>query len=290
VLQRMIGESITLRYLPAPDLWSVLIDPSQVDQILTNLCLNARDAIGGVGSVLIATANVVIDANYCAVHAEAQPGDFGRLTVRDTGQGMDETTLAHLFEPFFTTKAVGEGTGLGLASVHGIVAQNRGFISVTSRLGLGTTFDIHLPRQSHQEAHTDQPAVATPVEAGRGTILLVEDEPALLHLVSYALTGAGYTVLSTGHPLDALRLAGEHDSVIDLIVTDVMMPEMTGQQLAKAISALRPATKCLFMSGYPANTVSAQGALQDDVAFLQKPFAIAALVAAVRATLNSGAR
>ena len=288
MLRRLIGEDIDLAWLPCGRLWPVMMDPGQVDQILANLCVNARDAIGGVGKMTIETGHAVLDRAYCDAHAEAIPGEYVLLAVSDDGHGMDQETMGRLFEPFFTTKPVGQGTGLGLATVYGIVKQNNGHINVYSEPGKGTTFRIYLPRhvdvsQAEEEA---RPEAATAPRRGHETILLVEDEPTVLGVGTRILEGAGYTVLAAGSPGEALRLAGEHNGEIHLLITDVVMPEMSGKELAERLSAGRPAIKCLFMSGYTANVIAHQGVLDEGVEFVQKPFTNDQLAAKVRQVLD----
>ncbi len=286
ILRRMIGEEISLVWDPHPELWNVRIDPSHVDQILTNLCVNARDAIAGVGRVRIATAHRTFAADFCAAHPEYTPGEFVELSVRDDGRGMDPETMSHLFEPFFTTKELGQGTGLGLATVYGIVRQNGGFITVKSEQGHGSTFCVFLPRntESVPDHVAAAPARSAP-PAVRRTVLLVEDEEAILRLTSRMLERAGYRVLAAGSPHAAIRLAESHTEPIDLLVTDVMMPEMNGAQLAAALHEVFPALRCLYMSGYTADVITDRGVLDDGVSFLQKPFNAESLRAAVELAL-----
>lgn len=287
MLQRLIGEDISLHWQPAASLWPVLMDRSQMDQILTNLCVNARHAIAGIGTLSIATANTHTDAAFCEAHAEAVPGDYVMLRVRDTGIGMDAATQARIFEPFFSTKGVGEGTGLGLATVYGAVKQNQGFVTVSSALGEGTTFEIYLPR--HKGAVT--PArLSGPAAArlrGGETILLVEDEPALIRLVTKALEAQGYVVLAANSAANTLRLATEHADTIHLLVSDVVMPGMNGRDLAARVQALRPTIKSLFMSGHTADVIAIRGLLSPDVEFIEKPFTPVALAAKVREVLDA---
>jgi CheY-like chemotaxis protein len=285
LLRRLIGEDIDLAWLPGRELWPVKMDHSQLDQILANLCVNARDAIAGVGKVTIETANTVFDAEYCARHAGFVPGDYVLLAVSDNGCGMDAETLSRIFEPFFTTKEVGQGTGLGLASVYGAVTQNNGLINTYSEPGQGTTFKIYLPR------HTDivVQATAEPQQAaarGSETVLLVEDEPMMLELTMSMLEQLGYTVLAARTPGEAMRLAREHSGSIDMLITDVVMPEMNGRDLAGNLLALYPGMKCLFMSGYTANVIAHHGVLDEGVHFLEKPFLMTDLAANIRKALG----
>jgi CheY-like chemotaxis protein len=286
LLPRLLGEDIQLTCVADPDLWPVRMDPSQVDQILTNLCVNARKAIADVGSIAIETANVVIDETYCAQHLNGVPGDYVRLVVRDTGCGMDAGTLSHIFEPFFTTGETGEGVGLGLATVFGAVSQNDGFIDVSSELGNGTTFAIYLPRHVSPGAAAVDPRPKAAATSGHETILLVEDEPALLRITTKMLQSRGYTVLQASGPEDALRVAAQHADRIDLLLTDVIMPGMNGRDLTAAMHARHPHVRQLFMSGYPSDVIANHGVLEEGVHFIQKPFQIAQLAAKVREALG----
>ena len=285
MLRRLIGEDIDLAWMPGEELGPVKIDPSQIDQILANLCVNARDAIGDRGKVTIETDNVVFDALYCAEHLGTLPGDFVLLAVSDDGCGMEHEILTHLFEPFFTTKEMGKGTGLGLSMVYGIVKQNNGFINVYSEPGLGTTFRIYLPRYNSQSEGKLKIEAVAPVGTGLETILLVEDEPMILEMTVVMLRRLGYTILPASTPGEALQLAGRHADTIDLLMTDVVMPEMNGRDLAKSLLTLYPDLKCLFMSGYTANVIAHHGVLDDGVNFLQKPFSQKDLATKIRETL-----
>lgn len=288
MLRRVIGEDIDLTWLPGGNLWPVRMAPSQVDQILVNLCVNARDAIEDVGKLVIATEMVSLDEAACAGHAGLTLGDFVLLTVTDDGRGMDQQTLAQVFEPFFTTKGLGKGTGLGLVQVYGIVKQNQGIISVDSEIGKGTTFRVYLP------ALKDVKAPRTASEQGgvllwpRGseTILLVEDEQAILKMTTMILELLGYTVLAADTPDKAIDLAREHADEIHLLMTDVIMPAMNGRDLAKKLLTLYPNVKCLFMSGYTASVIERHGVMQQGMHFLQKPFSVKAVAAKVRQALD----
>jgi len=288
MLRRLIGEDTALAWEPESCLWPVNVDPSQIDQILANLCVNARDAIAGVGKVTIETGMATLDEAYCASHAGAVPGDFVRLAVRDDGCGMDEATQGNLFEPFFTTKQTGKGTGLGLATVYGIVKQNNGFIDVHSEQGKGTTFTIYLPRHAGTTEPVRASAPAKPVRPGVETILLAEDEPTMLALTRTMLERQGYTVLAASTPGAAIRLALEHYGKIHLLMTDVVMPGMNGRDLARNLLSSFPNMKRLFMSGYTADVIAKQGVLDEGVHFIQKPFSAAALADKVRAVLEEG--
>ena len=286
MLRRLTGENIDITWTPESNLWPVMTDPSQLANVLTSLCLNARDSIADVGTIALATGNGTLDAAYCDMHAEAAPGDYVRLTVRDTGCGMDTATVAHLFEPFFTTKGVGKGTGLGLAAVYGIARQNGGFITVASVVGQGSTFELYLPRLVSAVKAAPMSGVAALDAHGDETILLVEDEPAVLRLTARALSLMGYVVLAASSPVEAMRLVREHPGDIHLLLSDVRMPGMSGRDLASAALAVRPTLKRLFMSGHTADVIASQGMLESGVAFIEKPYTIPALTATVREVLD----
>lgn len=289
MLRRLIGEDIDLIWKPGDKLWLVKIDPTQVDQILANLVVNARDAISGVGSVSIETRNVVLDEHYCLQHVGCTPGEYVILSVNDTGKGMDSETVQHIFEPFFTTKAAGKGTGLGLSMVYGAIHQNQGFINVYSEPGLGTSFTVYLPRSEEAgaiDAITEK-AGRPDVLGGTETVLLVEDEAALLDLSRTVLEAQGYRVLTAQSPISALRMIAEYAGPLDLLITDVVMPEMNGRELTKAVLAARPEVKALFMSGYPAEVIAHHGVIEAGVSFLQKPFSANAFASKVREVLDS---
>jgi signal transduction histidine kinase/ActR/RegA family two-component response regulator len=288
MLQRLIGEEIRLVWRPGSELWPVNIDPSQVDQLLANLCINARDAIGDFGAVTIATGNVTLEEVDCATIPGFIPGEYVRLVVADDGCGMDKETLTHLFEPFFTTKALGTGTGLGLATVYGAVKQNDGEIHVESEPGRGTTLTIYLPRHTGVGARdAPGPTPVTPASPPHETILVVEDEPAILRMTAKHLQKQGFAVLGAGSPGEALRKAREHVGEIHLLLSDVVMPEMNGRDLATALRATFPKLKRLFMSGYTADVIAHHGVVDGGVHFLQKPFSRAELLAKVRAVLDA---
>jgi len=287
LLRRLIGEDIDLTWLPGPDLWLVKLDPSQVDQLLANLCVNARDAIAGVGKITIESSNIAIDQAYCADHADAVPGEYVMLAVSDDGCGMTKDVLAHVCEPFFTTKGVGRGTGLGLATVHGIVKQNRGFINAYSEPGKGTTFRLYLPRCALK---TMEPSAASASQSSRGqgeTVLLVEDEKSIRATCGLFLDALGYEVLVAETPAAAEDMAVRHPGEIHLLLTDVVMPGMNGRQLAERLLAARPGLKCLFMSGYTANAIAHRGVLDEGVQFLSKPFSREDLARKVRGVLDA---
>lgn len=287
MLQRIIGEDINLKWKSEPSLWSVKVDPSQIDQILANLCVNARDSITDIGEITIETRNSLVDEGYCAHNVGWVPGEYVRLSVSDNGCGMDQETQEHIFEPFFTTKDIGLGTGLGLSTVYGAVKQNGGFINVYSEPCLGTTITIYLPRH---EGQVEQTGTGVPVDLllrGQETILLVEDEPAILEIIKMILTMQGYTVLAANSPGEAIRLGNEHAGEVSLLMTDVIMPEMNGRDLAENLLTLYPNIKRLFMSGYTADVISHHGVLDKGLYFIQKPFSMTDLAAKVRAVLDS---
>ena len=286
MIRRLIGEDIDLSWRPLHGPLAVRMDPAQIDQILANLCLNARDAIAGVGKVTIETLSVTFDTAYCATHPGALPGRYAMLVVSDDGMGMAPEVLDHVFEPFFTTKDSSRGTGLGLATVYGVVKQNDGFINVYSEPGQGTTFRIYLPQPATDAVEgTGERGVETP-RGGTETVLLVEDEAMILKLATTILASLGYTVLAAGTPGEALAIAARHEGPIHLMVTDVVMPEMSGKELGAKIAALRPGTKLLYTSGYTANTIAHRGVLDEGVQFLQKPFSNSDFAVKVREVLD----
>jgi len=287
MLERLIGEDINLVWKPGKDLGLVLMDPGQVDQILANLCVNARDAIGhNTGRIIIETGFDFFDEAFCATHTTFVPGNYVKLVVSDDGCGMDKESLGNIFEPFFTTKGTGEGTGLGLATVYGIVKQNRGFITVYSEIGDRTTFSIYLPVLEGATV-ADQPneEAAEPVARGVETILLVEDEPSILDLTKIVLQRLGYTVLPAATPGEAILQAEKYTGEIHLLITDVVMPDMNGRELATTLCTRNPALKTLFMSGYTSDVIAHQGVLDEDVHFIQKPFRNQTMAAKVREAL-----
>jgi PAS domain S-box-containing protein len=286
MLRRLIGEDVDLAWLPGSGLWPVKMDPSQIDQILANLCVNARAAITGVGKITVETGNRTFDEDYCDAHAGFISGNYVRISVSDSGCGMDQETLAHIFEPFFTTKGVGEGTGLGLAMVYGAVKQNNGFINAYSEPGQGTTFTLYLPRYADEARQLQREGTADRAVGGDETVLLVEDESIILKMTTTMLNLLGYTVLAAATPGDAIRLAGTHTGEIHLLLTDVIMPEMNGRDLAEKMLLLYPRLKCLFMSGYTSDVISRHGTLEEGVEFIQKPFTKKDLAIKVRMALE----
>ena len=272
MLQRLIGEDIDLAWMPGKELWPVKMDTSQIDQILANLCVNARDAIAGVGKITIETANATFDREYCLNHEGFSPGEYVLLAVSDNGCGMDQETMTHIYEPFFTTKTTSKGTGLGLATVYGIVKQNGGFINVYSEPSQGTTFKIYLARHYSKADQSQHIELQPSMGYGNETILLVEDEASILKLTTMMLERMGYTVLAASTPGEAIRIAETHPGEIHLLITDVVMPEMNGRDLAKSILSFYPGLKRLFMSGYTANVIAHHGILDEGVNYIQKPF------------------
>ncbi len=287
MLQRIIGEDIQLTWLPAQPLWKVKMDPSQLDQILANLAVNARDAITGFGKLAIETANVVLDESHRGLMPEMVPGEFVLLSVGDTGAGMSTEILSNIFEPFFTTKEVGKGTGLGLATVYGIVRQNAGFINVSSEPNKGTIFRIYLPRFLGEGAQYQPPTSQVKPPGGRETVLIVEDEQAILNLGKAVLERLGYAVLSASSPRQAIEIAQDFDKAIHLLITDVVMPEMDGRELANSLTRIKPGLKCLYMSGYPAEVIADHGILEQGVRFIPKPFSVKELSETVRQVLDA---
>jgi two-component system, cell cycle sensor histidine kinase and response regulator CckA len=286
MLHRLIGENIEFSWKPALNLWTVRVDPSQIDQILVNLCVNARDAIVGVGSVTITTENVQLDQSYNENHAGFIPGEYVQIAVSDTGSGMEKNMLDQIFEPFFTTKVTGKGTGLGLSTVYGIVKQNNGFVYVNSELGHGTTFKIYLPRFLGETMKLSGEGTSEfPIGSGE-TVLLVEDESIILDVGKEILEKLGYAVLAAKTPGEALRHIKAHVAAINLLITDVVMPEMNGRDLAQLIIDIKPGIKCLFISGYTANVIAHHGVLDPDINFIQKPFTIKQLAVKVREVLD----
>ncbi|MEW6545107.1 MAG: PAS domain S-box protein [Nitrospirota bacterium] len=286
MLQRLIGEHIHLANVRDPGLGCVQADQAQIEQVIMNLVLNARDAMPDGGTLTITTANVELDTGQAKSLGEVPPGPYVSLAVTDTGHGMDAETQARIFEPFFTTKAQGQGTGLGLASVYGIVTQSGGAITVHSAPGQGTTFTVYLPRVSGQPdriAPSERPG--EPV-AGSETVLLVEDEDAVRELLGEALKSAGYRVLEARHGDEALAISARHEAPIHLLLTDVVMPGMSGRELAHRLTPQRPDMKVLYMSGYTSDAIARHGVLEPGIALIQKPFTPAALTAKIREVLN----
>jgi len=286
MLRRLIGEDIDLIWKPSKDVWPVKMDPSQTDQILANLCVNARDAISDIGKITIETQNTVIDEQYCKKHRYFVPGEYVMLTVSDTGSGMDQEIADKIFEPFFTTKEAGKGTGLGLSTVYGIMKQNNGFINCKSNPGQGTTFAIFLPRHwDKAEQLIEEKASKTPKPENE-TILLVEDEQAILKMTARMLEKLGYIVIKAHTPGDAIHLAKKHNGEIHLLMTDIVMPEMNGRDLAKNILSIYPNISRLFMSGYTSDVIARHGVLEAGVHFIHKPFSVTNLAPKIQEALD----
>jgi len=289
MLRRLISEDIEFETVTDPKLGATKADPGQIEQVVMNLVVNARDAIKGGGKIIIETANVTLDEDYARNNAGARSGPFVMLAVTDTGEGIIAENLPHIFEPFFTTKEVGKGTGLGLSTVYGIVKQSGGNVWVESQRGRGTTFRIYLPRVDEPEpalAEPSQPAVTS----GAETVLLVEDEPALRDLIKYALTGNGFTVLDVPNAADAITLSRRHTGLLHLLLTDVIMPGMDGPALAKQVQKERPGIKVLYMSGYATNFITHDGVVDPGTNFLEKPFHPRTLLNKVREVLDTSPR
>jgi PAS domain S-box-containing protein len=286
MLRRIIGEGIGLIWKPGVNLWPVTMDPTQIDQILVNLAVNARDAIGTVGNLTIETQNIVFDERYCSAHAGFLPGEYIMVNVSDNGCGMDKEVLENLFEPFFTTKEVGKGTGLGLSTIYGIVKQNDGFIKVYSEPGAGTNFKIYFPRKKAVENSKPGAIIEPRSFHGTETVLLVEDEKAILRLGKMILERYGYTVLGAACPDEALTMAKQYQGPIQLIVTDVVMPGVNGKELEDKIAAIHPEIRTLFMSGYTVDVIARHGVIEENFQFLQKPFSVRTLAGKVREVLD----
>ncbi|MCG8688479.1 MAG: response regulator [Desulfobacterales bacterium] len=288
ILERLIGEDIDLVWNPGQNIWLVKIDPAQVDQILVNLCINSRDAICGSGKITIETRNVSFDHAYCNQHSGFKPGDYSMLAVSDDGTGMTQEILENVFEPFFTTKEIGQGTGLGLSTIYGIVKQNNGFVNAYSEPGEGTSIKVYLKRYKGtlDYAEKSDENENEKVRATGETILIVEDDKDILDLAKTVLTKAGYRVIASNTPVSALSIAREETGRIHLLLTDVVMPEMSGRELADALPKISPGIETLFMSGYTANIIAHRGVLDKGVNFISKPFSGKELTAKVRKILD----
>jgi PAS domain S-box-containing protein len=288
MLTRLIGEDIDLVMVPGPEIGAVKADPGQIEQVIMNLAVNARDAMPQGGKLTIETANVTLDANYARFHAPVEPGDYVMLAISDTGIGMDADTQAHIFEPFYTTKGL-KGTGLGLSTVYGIVKQSEGYIWLYSEAGKGTSFKIYLPRFSASgEVLATQPALAQdPLNPSHETILLVEDEENLRRLARQSLENQGYSVIDAPDGATAIQISQAHKGPIHLLLTDVIMPGMNGRELANKVSPTRPEMRVLYMSGYTENHIGHNGTLDEGITLLQKPFTLPALKAKVREMLDT---
>ncbi|MCB9494914.1 MAG: PAS domain S-box protein [Desulfobacteraceae bacterium] len=286
MLTRLIGEDISLKFIPDKNIAPVKIDPSQVDQILANLCVNSRDSIKDIGSITIETSNIVIDESYCENTPEAVPGNYVIISVSDNGSGMSKKTVKKIFEPFFTTKKLGAGTGLGLATVYGIVKQNKGFINVYSELEKGTVFKIYLPGFSDSFDEIKPVSASNTSQKGSETVLVAEDEEGILNFTVLMLKKLGYKVIKACSGEDALKAAQSFSGRIDLIITDVIMPDMNGKKLSEEIKKIYPEIKTLFMSGYTANVIAHHGVLEKNINFINKPFTKSDLASKLREILN----
>src|SRR5213593_4305124 len=286
LLRRLLGEDVAIRVAVAPDCGGVKADPGQLEQVIVNLAVNARDAMPNGGRLTLETKNVDLDADYPTDRVTIPAGRYVMLAVTDTGTGMDAQTKARIFEPFFTTKPVGKGTGLGLATVYGAVQQSGGYIWLYSEVGQGTSFKIYLPRVD--AVHAPAPvAEAAVVLDGSETVLVAEDEDAVRQIIERALQARGYRVMVARNGSEALALAGRHAGQIDLLVTDVVMPDMNGRVLSQRLMEVRPAIKTLYLSGYTDDAILHHGVLQEGVAFLQKPFSLGALARKVRDVIEA---
>jgi len=288
LLRRLMSENIEMKTLVSKEAGAIKADPGQIEQVIMNLVVNARDALPNGGRILIETSNVDLDSTYTRDHAVVIPGPYALLAVTDTGVGMTPDTVGHIFEPFYTTKESGRGTGLGLSTVYGIVKQSGGYIWVYSELGKGTTFKVYLPRVTDAIPLPESPTITTSSAARRGheTILLVEDEPDLRELTEMVLSDRGYTVIGAPSPAEAERLAGDNGAEIHLLLTDVVMPGISGRELAKRLTGRFPNLRVMYMSGYTYNVIAQDGTLEEGISFLQKPFTPQALTEKVREALD----
>lgn len=286
MLKHMIGEDIDLVFNPGEDLWFVYLDASHLDQIVVNLVVNSRDAIPGRGAITLSTSNVTLDTAFCLTQPKAHAGEYVLLTVTDTGNGMKADIMEKVFDPFFTTKEPGRGTGLGLATIYGIVHQNNGFILLESAEGQGTTFQIFFPRHTEMVQREETGVLEQKQTGGSETILIVEDEESIMEMMKLILEQQGYNVLTALSPVDAVDLSSIYSGKIHLLFTDVVMPEMNGRELLEQLQQTRPDMRCLFMSGYTSDIVANQGVIERGERFLQKPFSLGSLVAKVREALD----
>lgn len=287
MIRRLIGEDIILEWQPGRNLWNIKIDPGQVDQILANLCVYSRDAITGVGKIIIRTENRLVSTDGEPLDAQKSSEEYVILSVSDNGCGMTQEVYSHLFEPFFTTKEIGKGTGLGLAMIYGIIQQNNGLINVISEPGKGTLFELSFPRHYLDNLPQDRVEDTPKDLKGSETILLVEDEPGILEFTNIILTTFGYSVLLAVNPSEALQISHSHTGKIHLLLTDVIMPEMNGRELARIIQLNHPEIKLMFMSGYSADVIAPHGVLDEGMSFIEKPFMLDDLLMKVRTTLDS---
>jgi len=286
MLRRLVGEDITFSLQLEPKLGQVLADPGQMEQVLMNLAVNARDAMPEGGTLAVETHNVTVDKLTASAHPDVQPGRYVSISVRDSGVGMDETTREQIFDPFFTTKESGKGTGLGLATVYGIVKQSGGSIRVESEPSRGAVFTILLPRVNAPEPYVDEATRPRP-ESGSGTILVVEDEESLRELIKRMLSGLGYTVLTAESAAAALEVLDSRGAAVDLLLTDVIMPGMSGARLAEAVETRYTGTPVLFISGYTDEALAHHGVLDAGIRLLNKPFTATELATQVREALKA---
>src|SRR5437016_8170524 len=286
LLRRLMGENIAMKTFVSKDVGAIKADPGQIEQVIMNLVVNARDALPDGGRILIETSNAELDSAYTRDHTVVRPGPYVFLAVTDTGIGMTPDTVAHIFEPFYTTKESGRGTGLGLSTVYGIVKQSGGYIWVYSELGKGTTFKVYLPRVKDAVQVSAAETPASPTHKGHETILLVEDEPAVRELTQMVLSARGYTVIEALTPEDAERLAGNNGAEIHLLLTDVVMPGISGREQAKRLTGRYPNLRVLYMSGYTYNVIAQDGTLEEGISFVQKPFTPQVLTQKVREPLD----
>jgi len=268
-------------------LGTIKADPAQVEQVLMNLVVNARDAMPSGGRIIVETANVDLDKAYASEHVTVKPGSYVMLAVSDTGTGISAETAAHIFEPFFTTKGGTKGTGLGLATVYGIVKQSGGYIWVYSEPGKGATFKVYFPRVDEQAEASTRGSKATSTKRGSETLLLVEDDDAVRELTEEVLSSQGYKVITASGPKQAEEIAAARGKEIDLVVTDVIMPTLSGRELVKRLMAMNPKLRVLYMSGYTDNVIAQGGVLEEGLAFLQKPFTPRTLTQKVREVLDT---
>ncbi len=289
MLHRLIDEQITLQWKPGKNVWNVVIDTSQLDQILLNLCINARDAIQGTGTITIETDNITFQNDFYNNYERISGGDYVLLSIKDNGCGMSDAVKASLFEPFFTTKEKGKGTGLGLATVYGAVKQNKGFVDVVSEEGKGTTMKIFLPRCFDEKKKDDIRTEQALITYDNVTVLLVEDEPMILEIAETLLKRMGFSVITADNPKDALTLAHSNSGLIDILMTDIIMPEMNGRDLAKKIQFFYPHIRVLLMSGYTADIIDHYGLTHEKVHFIEKPFSMNSLSAVLQEVLKNEA-
>ncbi|MCP3875882.1 MAG: response regulator [Desulfobacteraceae bacterium] len=285
VIQRVVGENINISWIPEKNLWPIKIDSTQFNQIITNLCINARDAIVDVGEIIIETKNMSIGNEYFIDNSYAAPGKYAMFSLSDTGEGIEKENINKIFEPFYTTKDVGKGTGLGLSTVYGIVKQNSGFINAYSEIGHGTTFKIYFPKADKQTLEKENIESSNIPLGSEETILLVEDDPSILRLCKKLIESLGYNVLASAGPIEALKLNEKYNGNFDLLITDVIMPKMNGNELCKKIQE-KNHIKTLFMSGYTANVIVNKGVLKEGINFIQKPFSKKELASKIREVLN----